>query len=55
MSRVDDIDLRLTATTEAFKDAIERGDLDAADALQQDLDDLLDQRLHIPLQRGQAY
>jgi iron uptake system EfeUOB component EfeO/EfeM len=54
MTRVEEVDRRLTATTNAFHDAIDRGDLEAADVLYAELDDLLDQRLHLPLQREQA-
>lgn len=48
---VRDIDLRLVAMTEAFKDAIRDARLDDADAAYAELDDLLEQRIHIPLQQ----
>lgn len=47
---VRDIDLRLVATTEAFKDAIRDGRLADADAAYEALDDLLEQRARIPRQ-----
>ena len=50
MTRVEDVDRRLSATTDAFHDAMDRGDLEAADVLYDELNELLDERLHIPLQ-----
>lgn len=47
---VRDIDQRLVAMTAEFKQAITDGRLADADAAYEALDDLLDQRIHIPAQ-----
>lgn len=43
-----EIDRRLIAMTEEFKDAIRDGRLEDADAAYAELDDLLEQRFHVP-------
>ena len=54
--KVDEIDRRLLACHAAYLDAIDQGDLDSALAMHAEMDDLLDQRIHLPLQRaGEAY
>lgn len=40
------VDADLTRTTLAFKDALEQGDLDTADAMSATMDELLDRRSH---------
>lgn len=51
MTRVEDVDARLIATCEAYADAIDRLDGEAADVLMREMDDLLDLRIHLPVQR----
>lgn len=47
---VRDIDLRLLAMHDAFCTAMRDGDLTSADAAYEAMDELLDQRIHIPVQ-----
>lgn len=48
---VTDVDGDLNRTRQAYLDAEARGDLIAASELYEQLDGLLEERLHLPLQR----
>jgi hypothetical protein len=50
---VADIDERLMACRAAYFNAMETDDFDSADAMYAAMDDLLDRRCHIPLQRSE--
>lgn len=56
MTKVEDIDAKLLTVHADYLRAERRGDLDDAATLLALLDELLDERLHLPLQRqGEAY
>lgn len=55
MTPLASLDARLSATVAAYQDAYDREDLEAAAVLYAELDQLLDDRLHLPLQHDHAH
>ncbi|MGZ4517275.1 MAG: hypothetical protein ACXVXN_05035 [Mycobacteriaceae bacterium] len=51
MSEISDLDARLDQSRTAYYDAIDNGQLDVADMAYAQMDALLEQRIHLPLQR----
>lgn len=54
MSEISDLDARLDQARTAYYDAIDSGQLDVADMAYAQMDALLEQRIHLPLQRQDA-